>query len=333
MAKTLTAVTAAVLLAVTGCATGSTDARGSDDSHYPVTVSTCGHEVSFESAPSRVVAQPHNLVEVLAALGVADRVVGYSVFDSEFEPLPKYADLISNIPELGHGPLSRETVLGKDPDLLYSQINYDESMVEDYDPLDVPVLFTTQYCPDYAPTRDDGGPDVIQSRYDDIVDLGRVFDRERQAASVVKSLRSRMSDVRADAEAAAENSVTVAALSFYEGADGPPSASNDQGMTHALIKEAGGVNVYGDLADDYQKISVESLIDRQPDVIVIEEPGSGDSSYDDVREQLHNDPRLADIPAVRDDQFTFARTDETFAGVRFPAAAERFVDVFHQASE
>jgi len=331
MAKTCGALLATVLLTITGCAAGNTETTDSGDSHYPVTVSTCGHEVSFDSAPSRVVAQPHNLVEVLAALGLADRVVGYSVFDSEFRPLDKYADLVSDIPELGHGPLSRETVLEKDPDLLYSQINYGESMVDDYDPLDVPVLFTTQYCPDYAPTRDDGGPDMMQSRYDDIIDLGRVFDREGEATSLVKSLRSRMSDVRTDAQAV--DDVTVAALSFYEGADGPPSASNDQGMTHALIKAAGGVNVYSDLSDDYQQISVESLIDRQPDVLVIEEPGSGDSDYEDVRERLRNDPRLADIPAVREDRFTFARTDETFAGVRFPAAAARFVEAFQPASE
>jgi len=331
MAKRRGALAATLLLTITGCASANTETTASGDSHYPVTVSTCGHEVSFDSTPSRVVAQPHNLVEVLAALGLADRVVGYSVFDSEFRPLDKYADLVSDIPELGHGPLSRETVLEKKPDLLYSQINYGESMVDDYDPLDVPVLFTTQYCPDHAPTRDNGGPDIVQSRYDDIIDLGRVFDRESEATSLVKSLRSRMSDVRTDA--AAVDDVTVAALSFYEGAHGPPSASNDQGMTHALIKAAGGVNVYSDLSDDYQQISVESLIDRQPDVLVIEEPGSGDSDYEDVRERLRNDPRLADIPAVREDRFTFARTDETFAGVRFPAAAERFVDVFRQVSE
>src|SRR5699024_12488274 len=64
MAKTCGALLATVLLTITGCAAGNTETTDSGDSHYPVTVSTCGHEVSFDSAPSRVVAQPHNLVEV-----------------------------------------------------------------------------------------------------------------------------------------------------------------------------------------------------------------------------------------------------------------------------
>lgn len=329
MNKPLATIATAGLLVLTACAgSGVTDdTQAADSSDYPVTIETCGHKETFESAPSRVVAQPHNLVEVLAALGVSDRVVGYSVFDKTFVPLDKYKEKIANIPELGHGPLSREIVVDQDPDLLYSQINYGGTMVDEYGSLDIPLVFTTQYCPKYAPAKANGDPNVLQGRYNDILDLGRIFDTQDQAKSLVKTLKKQIATTHSETKN--KPNVKVASLSFYEGADGPALANNNQGMTHALIEVAGGVNVYRDLKEDYEEISIESLIDRQPDVIVIEDPGSGESKFEDVRDHLRDDPRLADLPAVRDNRFTFARTDETFAGIRFPDAAARFATAFH----
>lgn len=317
-----TAATALLTVAacVAACSNSSPDARDGAAS-----ISSCGHTVTIDSPPERVVVQPHNLAEVLAALDLVDRIVGYSAF-GPFTPAEDYAEELADLPQLGTGPLSREVVASKEPDLLYSQINYGDSMVEDYGPLDIPVLFTTMYCPEHAPQGADGEPSMLESRYQDIEDLGRIFQVQDKAADVVDDLRGRMTAVEDSVNG--EDPVRVAAVGFLSGTDGPLSANGGTTLTSELIEAAGGINVYEALpSDTATEVGIETLVDHAPDVIVV--LLMMDSDFEDTREFLLNDPRFADIPAVQNDRITFIYNEELFAGIRFPDAAARFADFFH----
>ena len=46
---------------------------------YPLTLDNCGTEVTFESAPERVVTIKSSTLELLLALGLEDRIVGTRV--------------------------------------------------------------------------------------------------------------------------------------------------------------------------------------------------------------------------------------------------------------
>ena len=320
------AATAAALLLVTGCSNGtSTDSSSGSgpDGYEPATVSSCGHEETFDKPPERVVVQPDILVEVLVALGLEDRIVAYAA-DSDFEPLDRYKETIAQLPSHSTGSLDRETVIAEEPDLFYSQINFDESMVEDYEPLGIPLLFTTLYCNEYAPADDSGKPDLVQSRYDDIADLGRIFDVTDRAAELIDSLQEQVDDARAENDA---ESVDVAAIGFFSGVDGPLSARPGGNLVDQLIGIAGGTNVYGDEdSQDAEEVAIESLIERNPEAIVVEQ--MSDSDFDEVREYLRSDERFSDIPAVENDDITSIQRSEQFAGIRFPDAIERFANTF-----
>lgn len=67
-------------LALAGCGTSAPEPSASTSAQsagYPVTVSSCGRDQTFDSAPSRVVLGNYRSLETLDALGVGDAVTGY----------------------------------------------------------------------------------------------------------------------------------------------------------------------------------------------------------------------------------------------------------------
>src|SRR5699024_1733139 len=155
------------------------------------------------------------LVEMLAALGVADRIQSYSTLGhSHYEVLEKYEEAVSKVPKGSDGLFSREAVVAKDPDFFYSDMNYGNDMVEVYQPLDIPILFSTRWCPKFAPKKD-GDPDLIEAQYQEIADLGRAFNVVDKADDVINSLKERIG--KAHDIAQEHEPIDVASIAFYDG--------------------------------------------------------------------------------------------------------------------
>ena len=47
---------------------------------YPLTINSCGQDITFKQAPARTVSVGQSTTEVLYLLGVADRVVGTALW-------------------------------------------------------------------------------------------------------------------------------------------------------------------------------------------------------------------------------------------------------------
>lgn len=333
---TSTGTTVAVaMLLVAGCAnpTSSDSARASNnEGDGPVTVRSCGHSETFEDPPERVVVNATSLVEELAALGLSDRIVGYAPV-SAFSPLKEYQQAVADTPTLGEGPLSREVVAEQDPDLVYSQLNYDDDMIEQYAPLDIPVLFPRKACSEDVPTDTHGDRDYVAGEYQDIAELGQIFHVPDKAKALITSLKQDMAQARDEAKG--HSSVTVANIGFYSGVDKPFSVADGDGIMGQLIRVAGGRNVYDDVhsGDSNTEMGPESLIARNPEVIIIRDLPSDGGGFDQVRKFLRTDPRFADLPAVKHDRFVPMKVEEWYAGIQFPNAAQRFAHAFHHDPE
>lgn len=318
------------LLLLTACATSTGNTQSAGNSADPTTVENCGSTQTFDATPERVVVQPHQSLELFAALGAADRVVGTAEFSSGIDSLSsKYQDRLADIPVLGDGPLSREVVVDQEPDLFYSEnASYNGASVEDYAPLDIPVLHATKFCPEHAPTDDDGDIALLDAHYRDIADLGRVLDVADAADELIQSMQTDMAEARDIA--AGHKPVKVASLWFREGADSAPLANGGASLQNELIQAAGGSNVFRNLHDEGgngQQISLETLIEHKPDVIVIR--ANDRDELDEITTTLRHDERFADVPAVANDHFTHYSSLELFSGIRFPDVALRFANAFH----
>jgi iron complex transport system substrate-binding protein len=227
-----------------------------------------GNILTFESAPQRIISLAPNHTEVLYALGLGDRVVGvteYCNYPPEAAEKPKVGDFVNTDLEL---------VVGLEPDL---------------------VLATTMHMAETVPAIQERGipvfvldPQSVASVMDEIRTLGRITGREAAADALVADMQARIDAVQQKVKDAPRPKV------FWElGPElftvGPNTFVND------LIDLAGGENVAADADTPWPQLSVEAIILKDPDVIVL-----ADHNYGQTVEMVKERPGWEDIAAVKE---------------------------------
>ena len=94
--KTLLAIVGTTVLLTSGFSNAA-------KTEYPLTIKNCGRDITFNQAPTRVATVGQNSTEILYSLGLADRVVGTSlwfgpVLDAYKAANEKVAVIAQNIP-------------------------------------------------------------------------------------------------------------------------------------------------------------------------------------------------------------------------------------------
>lgn len=89
---------------------------------YPLTITNCGQQVTFEKAPARIVSIGQGMTEVLFSLGLADKIAGTAVWVGPV--LPQYAEANSKIKRLADNDPSFESVVGQEPDLVTAEFEW-----------------------------------------------------------------------------------------------------------------------------------------------------------------------------------------------------------------
>ena len=281
-----------------GGATSSTSAATSRTT-YPVTVADCnGRQTTYTQAPKRVVTFDDNITETLLSLGLADRIVGITKFDtpsSEWAETKAQMDTLNVINKTGtleSGYPSKETVLAQSPDLVTSV--YESAFDAAYGP-GTHASWSTLHVNSYQ-TLQDCEANKAQSDFsllfDDIRNLGVIFDVQDRAASLIARLQAKVTDLQAQ--------VKTAGLSNYRVGmhDGEKEHPGTMGITtaNAIIVQAG--STYAFLNDDHgsQPVSWETFVARDPQVIwVITDLGQ---TAKQTETQLETDPRTKSVDAV-----------------------------------
>ena len=108
----------AALVALAGCASSGAEASPPEPqaSTTPFSTENCGFAVTMDASPTRIVTIKSTSTDMVAALGLTDRIVGAAFLDG---PLPEslYGDVTPPIME-GKLP-SQEAVLALRPDLVF----------------------------------------------------------------------------------------------------------------------------------------------------------------------------------------------------------------------
>jgi iron complex transport system substrate-binding protein len=119
--------------------------------------------------------------------------------------------------------------------------------------------------------------------------LGRVFHLERQADSVRRAIDDTLGAVRASM--AGRRPVRV----LYLLDTNPPFTAGPGTFIDELITAAGGRNVFGDVGVNWPTVSIEAVLQREPDVIVWPRPGA----LPDEAKALRQLPGWSELAAVR----------------------------------
>lgn len=194
-------------------------------------------------APRRVAVLAPAAAEMLDALELADRIVAVG----EFGPWPAGA---KGLPRIGgYDAPNLERLLELECDLLLTTRSRAGSAAhERLAALGVPVaaLDTSTY----------------EGVYDSLAEVGRLFDRAEEAAALSRSLRRQVEDLSSRAEGLERPRVL-----FVVGRD-PLYVAGPGSHIDEMIRLVGGSNVAGDALTPYQRLSLEVVLERMPEVII-----------------------------------------------------------------
>lgn len=231
--------------------------------HYPVTIenfNTQGEpeQQTFTKPPERVVAVWQNSIETLLALGVGDRLIaGNGVPDKKFF-LPQYQEQYSQIPYTGLQLLDVETTMMLKPDLIVGwHSTFAPKVIR-------PTEFWHKRGVNTFIARSsmiDGRQRTLENEYKDILDLGKIFDKNERAQQLVGQMQQ-------------EVNFAISQTGGY------------QKRPRALVLEFMGkeVSVYGErslagdivhelhgelLAAKDRNIGIEQVVELDPDVIFV----------------------------------------------------------------
>ena len=221
-------------------------------SAFPLTVTDdSGASAAFNSSPRRIVSLSPGHTETVFALGAGDRLVAVDTYSDYPEAAKAVQPRLTTYPSP-----SLEAVIGLRPDLVLSLTESDDQL-NAIRRQGVPVL--KLFPKDY------------QGTVDDIRKLGQVLDTVDAAEAIASDM-----EARRDAVAAAIAGAPSPTVYYELDASDParPFAAGSVGFYGQLVDLAGGTNVFGDLPQDFAQVSAESVIQRNPQVIVMADTDS-----------------------------------------------------------
>lgn len=300
------AASLALVLTVAGCGASVSDdkdkrdenatADGGKGGHYPVTITNCGAETTYDKAPERVVTNDVGITEIMFALGLEDRMAGYVMPDDkgDLDAVP-YKDAYDKVPWLSKREINRELVLDARADLVFAGWNYGFRESEGFTPaalkkLGVGSYLLTESCRNGV-GKARGVMSPLDALYTDLRTLGKIFDVEERAEKLVRDYQRQIAD------AAARAPKERPTVFLYDDGRDKPFTSGRYAGPHDIITKAGGDHVMKDLKDSWVTVGWETVVERDPEVIVIND--YGDTSAAQKRKFLLDYPPLAGVSAIR----------------------------------
>ncbi len=288
------------------------DAVSTGSTRYPLTVDNCGEQVTIAARPKNVLLTSLSPVGYVEAAGAFDQVktivIGFSSPEYELSDQPAALKFVKGLttltPQGGAEDVSLEAIINARPDLVIGG-ETDTVTRTGLAEVGIPMLILPGFCGDgHTAVLNNLNLDFI---LDQVEFWGEVFDGPEAAAISVKALQTRIDAVHSEVADAPERT----AATVYACLDGSCfGAYGTSSMADPQLKEAGFRNVFADLSGRYNETSVESLIDRNPEVVVI--LGGEQSDDQKLVEYFKTLPGVSGLQAVKNNNLLvipFGHTD------------------------
>jgi len=278
---------------------------------YPLTIDNCGTTVTFTAAPQRVVAIKSTSIEMMLALGLADRIIGVAFPDGPYAP--QWAPG-GDLPLISDKVPGEEATLALKPDLVYAgwESNVSADGAGDRASLaaaGVATFVSPAACQEakYQPH-----PLTWDDLFSEIVQMGRIFAVPQAAAALVNRQRAELAAIKPDGRG-------LTAL-WYSSGSKTPYVGAGIGNPQLVMDAVGLKNIAADLPMTWSSLSWEAVIAADPDVIVLV-----DSSWGSTQKkiaQLEGNPATAALTAVRHHRYLVVPFPASEAGVRSVEAVQ-----------
>ena len=282
--------------------------------HYPITITTYDYEgneikTTYEKAPEKVLAVYQGSIETMLALGLEDKMVAAAGLDNEVDDSMKEA--FEKVEYLTEFTPSKETVTMLQPDMILS---WGSIFAEDKLG-DVNTWIekgTNTYI--NTNTRRNNEDRTLENEYNDILNLGKIFNVEEKAEALVNEMKAEIEKV--EEKVKSQDEKTSALIVEFLG-DSSISNYGASSLAGNMVQTLGA-----ELASPEGKnLGKEDIISLNPDVIfVVYMPYSGDDP-EEVKQTNSNyilkDEAFASLDAVKNNRVVPIMLGDMYAsGVR-----------------
>lgn len=263
---------------------------------YPLTIQSCNRQVVFNEAPRHAVSHDINMTQMMLALGLKPRMVGYSGISGWKAVTPEMAKILDGLPELAAKYPSVETLLSANVDFFFAGWDYGMRVGGDLtpqtlQPLGINVYELTESCA-FVMKRPAAS---LEDTYNDLRNLGKIFDVQDRAEALIATMQAQVAEVRKQLPPDRPR------VFLYDSGEDRAMTSGRLGMPQALIDAAGGRNILDDLETSWTRVNWENMVERNPQVIVIVD--YGEISAEQKQQFLLDNPALQSVDAIKHRRF------------------------------
>lgn len=270
---------------------------------------------TVDHVPERVIAANSNTADQLYAMGLEDKIIGVCYKNSLINPA--FQETYDNATIIAEKAATLEQLVAAEPDFVYGRSSaFSEKNGTTIDTLatyGIPALASIE---GYKKGAD------VEDIFTDFEVLGQIFDMEDKANEIINGMKDKIAAV----EAAIEGTETVKVFVYdMLQEDGAYTCGNN--FTAKLLRHANAVNIFEDMDKTWATVSWESVVDANPEVIIINDYGA--TSLEEKIAQLKENPTLATIPAIQNDRIYSVTLCEVFASSMAADTIEKFAVACH----
>ncbi|MEU6658840.1 ABC transporter substrate-binding protein [Streptomyces sp. NPDC046821] len=287
-----------------------------------VTVTNCGEKVTYDKRPERVVTNGPGITELMFALGLEDHMAGYAMPADEVshDDVP-YKDAYDKVKWLSKDRLTKEGALAARADLVFAGWNYgfneNELTPGELHKAGIDTYLLTESCRNARTSTSRGIMPPLEALYTDLENLGQIFGVQERARKLIATYKAQVADVHAKIPKDAPKP----SVFLYDSGQDQPFTSGRYAAPDQIISEAGGANILHDLKDSWTTIGWETVVKRNPDVIVINDYGS--TSAQQKKNFLLSYPPLRNVSAIKNKRIFTLDYADLVESPRNPSAIER----------
>ena len=304
------------------------DAPTANAGHYPVTIDNCATKITFDSPPTRAVSNDINTTEDMLALGLQKSMVGDFGVNGDGpdgKPIPRdFAKAFAAVRDVSPSYFTLEPLVGLRPDFLFAGWNYGLQTGTQLTPaglakFGIKTLALTESCAHIQRSRQFVS---IDDTYQDLQNLGEIFDVKARANALVDRMKAQVAAVR-------KNVAGLKPVTVFDYDSGTPAPFTGPGlaMPTAIIALAGGRNIFASLKQIWTTVSWEQVAKAQPQCIIINDYGT--PTWQQKLKFLRSFSATKNLPAIRNDCVIPLTYDEVTPGPRNAQAVTALARVLH----
>jgi len=273
---------------------------------FPIEVTDqLGRVVKLEKVPERIISLVPGNTEILFALGLGNKVVGvteYCDYPPEAQEKPKVG---------GFSTPNIEEVVALSPDLIIATQRHEVTIIPALEGKGLTVFALD--------------PKTLDEVLEAITLIGEITGKEGEASQLVTEMINRIKAVTDKTDNLPEaQRPKVFSITWHD----PLKTAGGDTWQDELIVKAGGINIAHDLTGGYVPISLEAVIDANPEVIIAD-VGMG-TGADSPLQFAKTEERLRGVDArINNQVYGIAVDFSGRPGPRIVDGLEQFAKAIH----